>query len=104
MSAFRGYGYRYDPGYYHDFRRYHGYRTWRPTAGEASEEAPPDKSTTGSDVVVNKSVLLIEEPQFTLNTARHLRTAIRREAATVVLVEVDDLIFDKLSRPSQIRS
>lgn len=57
-----------------------------------------------SDVVVNKSVLLIEEPQFTLNTARHLRTAIRREAVTVVLVEVDDLIFDKLSRLSQIRS
>jgi hypothetical protein len=42
--------------------------------------------------------LLIEEPQFTLETAHHLRAALRRQAAPSVIVEVDDLIFDKLSR------
>lgn len=56
-SAFKKYGYRYGPGYYHHVRHYHGYRPWRPTTGEASQEAPPDKSATGAEVVVNKSAI-----------------------------------------------
>ncbi|WP_271568411.1 alpha/beta hydrolase [Bradyrhizobium sp. CCBAU 11386] len=56
-SVFKRFGYRYGPGYYHYVRHYHGYRPWRPTTGEASQEAPPDKSTTGADVVVNKSAI-----------------------------------------------
>ncbi|MFK4492211.1 esterase/lipase superfamily enzyme [Bradyrhizobium sp. USDA 336] len=56
-SALKRYGYRYGPGYYHHVRHYHGYRPWRPTTGEASEEAPPNKSTTGAEVVVDKSAI-----------------------------------------------
>lgn len=56
-NALKTYGYRYGPGYYHHVRHYHGYRTWRPTTGEASEEAPPNKSTTGAEVVVNKPAI-----------------------------------------------
>ncbi|MCS3764820.1 MULTISPECIES: alpha/beta hydrolase [Bradyrhizobium] len=56
-SAFKKYGYRYGPGYYHHVRHYHAYRPWRRTTGEASEEAPPDKRSTGAAVVVNRSVI-----------------------------------------------
>ncbi|WP_247336653.1 alpha/beta hydrolase [Bradyrhizobium sp. 147] len=56
-SALKRYGYRYGPGYYHHVRHYHGYRPRRPTTGEASEEAPPNKSTTGAEVVVDKSAI-----------------------------------------------
>lgn len=44
--------------------------------------------------------LLIEAPQFTLDTANQLRASLRREATPVVIVEVDDLIFRRLSKPA----
>ncbi|SFN63987.1 Esterase/lipase superfamily enzyme [Bradyrhizobium sp. Rc3b] len=56
-SAFKRFGYRYGPGYYHDVRRhYRGHWRW-PTTGEASEEAPAGKSTTGAEVVVDKPAI-----------------------------------------------
>ncbi|UWU75571.1 alpha/beta hydrolase [Bradyrhizobium huanghuaihaiense] len=55
-SAFKRYGYRYGPGYYHHHvRHYHADRPWRPTTGEASEEAPPEKTT--SEAATNKSAI-----------------------------------------------
>ncbi|VIO69549.1 hypothetical protein CI1B_27550 [Bradyrhizobium ivorense] len=49
-SAFKGYGYRHGPGYYHYGARYR-HHAHRPATGEASEEAPP---APGGEVAANK--------------------------------------------------